>query len=146
MATISTSTSLTLADLANRQGPDGSIDPKIIQILNQSSEILDDALFQECNDGSSHKTTVMSGLPTGTWRLLNYDVQPEKTTSVQIRDTCGMLETYSKVDAKLVSMAKDKAAFRKMLLRLINLYLGSLYSIENYCTSFLIHALIFLLL
>lgn len=111
MATI-TANALTLADLAKRQDSAGNIDPDIVEILNTSNEVVEDALWVECNDGSNHKTTVRSGLPSGTWRLLNYGVQPEKSTTVQVKDACGMLETYSKVDAQLVKMAKDKAAFR----------------------------------
>lgn len=111
MATI-TSGFTTLADLANRTDSSGKIDPNIVEILNTSNDVVEDILWTECNDGSSHKTTVRSGLPTGTWRLLNYGVQPEKSTTVQIKDSCGMLETYSKVDAQLVALAKDKAAFR----------------------------------
>lgn len=111
MATI-TSGFTTLADLANRTDSSGKIDPNIVEILNTSNDVVEDILWTECNDGSNHKTTTRSGLPTGTWRLLNYGVQPEKSTTVQIKDSCGMLETYSKVDAQLVALAKDKAAFR----------------------------------
>ncbi len=111
MATI-TANALTLADLAKRQDSAGNIDPDIVEILNTSNEVIEDALWVECNDGSNHKTTVRSGLPSGTWRLLNYGVQPEKSTTVQVKDACGMLESYSKVDAQLVKMSKDKAAFR----------------------------------
>ena len=112
MTAIASATALTLADLASRQTGQGKIDSQIVEILSNSSEILDDALWVECNDGTGHKTTIRSGLPTGTWRLLNYGVQPEKSTTVQIRDTCGMLETYSEVDSALVEIADDKAAFR----------------------------------
>lgn len=109
MATLST-TALTLADLMKRLDPDGKVD-KIVEILNATNEMLDDIPWIECNDKTGHKTTVRSGLPTGTWRLLNYGVQPEKSTTVQIRDTTGMLETYSEVDKKLVELSGDKPAF-----------------------------------
>lgn len=112
MATISSATALTLADLANRQTADGKIDSRIIEILGEQNEILQDLLWIEANDGTGHKTTIRSGLPGGTWRMLNYGVQPEKSTTVQVRDGAGMLETYSKVDKQLVDMASDKAAFR----------------------------------
>lgn len=109
MAILNT-TNPTLADLAKRQDPDGRI-AKIIEILNGSNEILDDMPWIEANDGTGHKTTIRSGLPTGTWRKLNYGVQPEKSTTVQVRDGTGMLESYAEVDRKLVDLAKDKAGF-----------------------------------
>lgn len=110
MATLNT-TNPTLADLAKRQDPDGKI-AKIIELLNGTNEILDDMVWMEANDGTGHKTTIRSGLPAGTWRKLNYGVQPEKSTTVQVRDACGMLESYAQVDKKLVQLSSDPAGFR----------------------------------
>lgn len=112
MSTITSTTALTIADLNTRVLEGGRIDPNIINILAQTNEMAEDLMFVPCNEGSTHRTTIVSGLPTGTWRTLNYGVQPEKSTTVQVRDVCGMLETYSKVDGKLIDLAKDKAAFR----------------------------------
>jgi hypothetical protein len=109
MATITT-TSPTLADLAKRQDPDGKI-AQIIEILNLQNEMLMDIPFISANDGTGHRTTVRSGLPAGTWRKLNYGVQPEKSTTVQVRDGTGMLETYAQVDRALVDLSDDKAAW-----------------------------------
>lgn len=109
MAVLAT-TNLTLADLAKRKDTDGKI-AKIIEILGATNEIIDDMPWLAANDGSGHKTTIRSGLPTGTWRLLNYGVQPEKSTTVQVRDGTGMLESYSEVDKALVDMSDDKPAF-----------------------------------
>jgi hypothetical protein len=109
MALLST-TSPTLADLAKRQDPDGKI-AKIIEILNTQNEMLLDIPWMGANDGTGHRTTVRSGLPAGTWRKLNYGVQPEKSTTVQVRDGTGMLETYAEVDRALVDLSDDKAAW-----------------------------------
>lgn len=107
---INNTTNPTLADLAKRQDADGKI-AKIIEMLNATNEILEDMPFLEANDGTGHKTTIRSGLPSGTWRKLNYGVQPEKSTTVQVRDGTGMLESYATVDRKLVDLSKDKAGF-----------------------------------
>ena len=64
-------------DVAARMAPDGKIDPQIVEMLNETNEILDDVTVIEANGFTEHKTTVRSGLPTGTWRKLNYGVQPE---------------------------------------------------------------------
>lgn len=103
-------TAFTLQDLARRLDPKGKVD-KIVELLKQTNPILDDMMFVEGNDGSSYKTTVRTGLPTGTWRKLNYGVQPEKSTTAQVSDACGMLETYSEVDKALADMSGDKGAF-----------------------------------
>lgn len=111
MATLNT-TNPTLADLANRMTPDGKIDPMIVEILTQTNEVLDDATFIEANGYSEHKTTIRSGLPTGTWRKLNYGVQPEKSRTVQVKDSLGMLETYAEVDKALADLNGNSAAWR----------------------------------
>ena len=110
MTTLST-TNLTLADLATRQDPDGK-NARIIEFMSATNEILDDMPWMECNDGMGHRTTIRSGLPAGTWRLLNYGVQPEKSTTVQVRDATGMLESYAEVDKKLTDLSTDPAGVR----------------------------------
>lgn len=101
----------TYVDVAKRTDPDGKT-ARIVEMLAQSNEILDDAVVLECNDGTSHKTTMRTGLPQGTWRRLYQGVQPEKSTTVQVADTCGMLQTYAQVDKKLIELAPDPAGFR----------------------------------
>jgi hypothetical protein len=102
---------LTLADLyAQREG--GKVTANIIEMLAQINPILQDMITMECNDGSTHLTTVRTGLPAGTWRRLYQGVQPTKSGTAQVRDTTGMLEDWSEVDKKLVDLAVDKAQFR----------------------------------
>lgn len=101
----------TLADVASRTDADGKI-PAIVELLNETNEVIADASFLEANDGTSHKTTVRSGLPSATWRLLNYGVQPSKSTTVQVKDACGMLEAYAEVDKALADLNGNSAAFR----------------------------------
>lgn len=103
MATVGQSY-LDLADVYRRQGGDGQI-AEIIDMLAEINPIMDDAITVECNDGSSHLTTVRTGLPTGTWRKLYQGVQPSKSTTRQVSDTTGWLEAYSEVDAKLIALA-----------------------------------------
>ena len=111
MATLS-STNPTLADVAARLGPDGKIDPNIVEMLSETNEILNDMTFIEANGFTEHKTTIRSGLPSGTWRKLNYGVQPEKSRTVPIKDSLGMLETYAEVDKALADLNGNSAAWR----------------------------------
>ncbi len=110
MATLSTMNP-TLADLASRLDKDDKI-ATIIELLKLNNPILDDMVMLAANDGTNHKTTIRSGLPSATWRQLYQGVQPSKSTTVQVKDACGMLETYSEVDAALIKLAKDPAGFR----------------------------------
>jgi hypothetical protein len=110
MATLST-TNPTLADVAKRYDPDGKIDT-IVELLSETNEVLDDMTFLEGNLPTGHKTTIRSGLPSSTWRKLNYGVQPSKSTTVQVTDTAGMLEAYAEVDKALADLNGNTASFR----------------------------------
>jgi hypothetical protein len=110
MATLS-SINPTLADLAKVTYPDGSISD-VVEILNQTNEILVDMTWLEGNLTTGHRTTVRAGLPTPTWRKLYGGVQPTKSRAVQVTDNCGMLEDYAEVDKALVDMAGNPASFR----------------------------------
>lgn len=105
------SLALTYADWAKRLDPDGKT-ATVINLLSQTNEILDDMLTLQANGPTSHKTTVRTGLPSATWRLLNYGVPTAKSTTVQISDTMGMLETYSVVDKALADLNGNTAEFR----------------------------------
>lgn len=104
-------TALTLADWGKRVDPNGKID-KITELLSQTNPILMDMLIVEGNLPTGHRTTVRSGLPSATWRLLNYGVQPSKSTTVQITDSIGMLESYAEVDKSLADLNGNTSEFR----------------------------------
>jgi len=110
MATIG-NTNPTLADIAKRLDPDGKIDT-IVEMLGETNEILTDMTFVEGNLPTGHRTTVRSGLPGATWRKLNYGVQPDKSQTVPVTDTCGMLEAYAEIDKALAELNGNSAAFR----------------------------------
>jgi hypothetical protein len=96
MATIGFS-ALTLTDWAKRRDPDDRV-ASIIELLNQSNEVLQDMLWVEGNLPTGHRTTVRTGLPAVAWRKLNYGVPQSKSTTVQVDDACGMLEAFGQVD------------------------------------------------
>lgn len=110
MATLASNV-LTLADWAARVDPDGRIGA-IVEILAETNAILDDMLWMEGNLADGHKSIIRTGLPQPTWRLLNYGVQPSKSTTAPVRDTCGNLEDYSKVDKDIADMGGNTNEFR----------------------------------
>lgn len=101
----------TLLDFASREDPDGKI-AQLAELLHEKNEILDDIPFVEGNLPTGHKSTIRAGLPTPTWRKLNYGVQPTKGQSVQVVDTCGMLADLGEVDKKMADLNGNSAAWR----------------------------------
>jgi hypothetical protein len=110
MATLSI-TNPTLIDLARTSDPDGRI-AQIVEILNQNNEILDDMTWLEGNLPTGHRTTIRTGIPMPTWRKLYGGVQPNKGTTTQVTDSCGMLEAYAEVDKALADLNGNTADFR----------------------------------
>jgi hypothetical protein len=110
MATLG-ATALTYADWAKRLDDNYKI-ATIIELLSQTNEILEDMMVVEGNLPTGHKTTVRTGLPQATWRLLNQGVPNAKSTTAQIVDTCGNLETYSVIDKDIADLNGNTAEFR----------------------------------
>lgn len=110
MATVG-ATALSYADWAKRVD-DGYHIATIIELLSQTNEILDDILVVEGNLPTGHKTTVRTGIPQATWRLLNTGVPNAKSTTAQIEDACGNLETYSVIDKDIADLNGNTAEFR----------------------------------
>ena len=110
MSTLGTSV-LTLADWAKRLDPDGKI-PMIVELLEQTNEILIDMLWLEGNLPTGHRVTVRTGLPTVAWRLLNQGITPSKSTTAQIDEAVGLLEAWSSVDVELAKLNGNTAEFR----------------------------------
>lgn len=111
MATALNASVLSLIDWAKRLDPDGKTAP-IVELLNQSNEILLDMKWKEGNLPTGHRTTVRTGLPTAAWRLLNQGVQPSKSTTAQIDEGCAMLEAWSEVDKDLAELNGNTSQFR----------------------------------
>jgi hypothetical protein len=111
MATIGFN-ALTLTDWAKRVDPSGDGISPVVELLNQSNEILMDMPWVEGNLPTGHRTTVRTGLPSVAWRKLNYGVAQSKSTTVTVDDACGMLEAFGQVDKDLAELNGTTAAFR----------------------------------
>lgn len=104
-------TSPTLAEIGKGLDPDGSV-ATVVEILNQTAEILNYLPFVQGNLPTGHRTTTRSGIPEPTWRRLNYGVMPTTSTKVQVTDNCGMLEDYAEIDKSLADLNGNTAAYR----------------------------------
>jgi hypothetical protein len=110
MATLGASY-LTLADRLKRT-ENGKIAAEIIEMMAETNEVLQDANALQCNDGSNHITTIRTGLPSAVFRSLYGYVPTSKSTTEQVKDVTGMLETYSVVDVDLVDKSENPKLFR----------------------------------
>ena len=107
-----TATHPTLLDVMKRLQPDGGVDTMIAEILTQTNEVLEDMTWIEGNLPTGHRTTVRTGLPIPTWRKLYGGVQPSKSRTVQVTDSCGMMEQYAEIDKALADLNGNTAAWR----------------------------------
>jgi hypothetical protein len=101
----------TFADWAKRVDDNYKI-ASIVELLSQTNEILADMLVMEGNLPTGHKTTVRTGLPTATWRLLNSGVALSKSTTAQIVETTGNLEAENQIDVDLANLNGNTPEFR----------------------------------
>jgi hypothetical protein len=104
-------TLMTLSDWRKRLDPNDK-HARIVEMLEQTNDIIIDMPFKEGNLETGHRTTVRTGLPTPTWRLLNRGVANTKSTTAQIDEACGILEDRSQVDVDLANLNGDVGAFR----------------------------------
>lgn len=101
----------TLSDVVKRMDPDGTI-ARIVEMLNQKNAILDDLVVVEGNLPTGHRTTIRTGIPEPTWRMMYQGVQPTRSTTVQVTDSIGNLEAYAEVDKDLANLNGNTEAFR----------------------------------
>ncbi|MCC8180807.1 MAG: hypothetical protein LIP23_07865 [Planctomycetes bacterium] len=102
--------SLTLADYARRLGSDNRIG-RVMEILEKTNEVLEDAMFLEANNVTTHRTVIRTGLPESYWRTLNRGVPKSKSRTVQVDDRIGILETWSVVDSALADLNGQSSEF-----------------------------------
>ena len=111
MATLPKAGAVTLLDFAKSINPDGTT-AAVVELLNQTNEVLDDMLWIEGNLPTGHRSTIRTGLPTVVWRQLYGGVPPSKSVRAQVDDSCGMLEARSEVDKDIAELNGNTAAFR----------------------------------
>lgn len=98
-------------DVIKREDPDGKI-ADIIELMTDQNPVLKDMPAIEGNLPTGHKHTQRTGLPTATWRKLNYGIVPSKARTTQVTDACGMLEALSKIDVDLAKLNGNDKAWR----------------------------------
>ena len=69
----------TLASLAQQMDSKGNLITDIVEVLDETNEILADMVFQQANGDTHHKIAVRNGLPEAAWRILYKGVKPSKS-------------------------------------------------------------------
>lgn len=101
----------TLLDVSSRTGGDGRIGV-VAELLNAVNPILNYLPMMEGNLPTGHKSIVRTYLPTVNFRKLYGVVQSDKSETVAVTDSCGMIEAYAAVDKALADLNGNTAAFR----------------------------------
>lgn len=102
---------LSIMDAARRMDPDGSI-AEIAELLSQCNEVFKDMLWRESNLPTGHKSTIRTGLPSGTWRSAYGGVPYTRSTTAQVTDAIGYLAAYSQVDKRVAELNGKVAEIR----------------------------------
>jgi len=92
-----------LVDVAKSLDPQGNI-AAVAEILNETNEILQDIPWLEGNLPTGHRYTVRTGLPEAYWRLLNQGIPKSKSSSKQVTESAGILETQNQIDKDLAEL------------------------------------------
>ena len=109
--TVLGNSNLTLLDRVKRVDPDGQ-PAKVIEALTQRNPILKDAVANEGNLPTGHRLTIRSGLPTVGYRMINQGIDASVSRTVQVDETCALLEGRSEVDCELARLGGNEAGFR----------------------------------
>jgi hypothetical protein len=110
MATIGNSF-LGIIDHYKRVDRNGNIMP-IIEALHQLNPLMQDAHVIEANNGSSHRSTIRTGLGSVAWGKLYQGILQSKSTTQQVEDTTGFVERLSTIDTRFLKLVKDPAGER----------------------------------
>lgn len=86
---------------------------EIIELMNQTNDIVDDVLWMESNQSDGHLTRIRTGLPDVYWRRLYQGTPPSKAKWSQVKEGCGLLEAIMELDVEETRLYGDRAkAFR----------------------------------
>lgn len=102
---------LTLVEVAKRKDPDGNL-ATIAEVLDETNDVLKDAVWLEANDTFSNRTTRRANLPQGTFRKLNEGVADESSKTVNLIDTVAILEAWSQNDIEVINAFPNPQAAR----------------------------------
>jgi hypothetical protein len=100
-----------LIDVYKSKDPDGSI-ADVIEMLMELNPMLKDAYAVECNNGTTHRHTIRTGLPGVAWGKLYQGIAQGKSQKAQVDDSTGFVEGMSTIDKRVLSLSGSPAELR----------------------------------
>ena len=107
---MATPVSHTLVDLAKRTHNGNLL--TIAEVLENSLDVLNDALHFEANGFTNHTYDQRVSEPEADYRMLNKGAVYGKSEVQQAIEPVSMIEIWSRIDARLYNMAPDKEQYR----------------------------------
>lgn len=101
----------TLLDLKSMHDPKGNV-AKVIDVLSEVNGVMQDAIWMEANDLTSHVITQSFLEGAGSAGIINKSVGFEEDRVKQIRESMEMFESYSRIDERLIRRARNPEQFR----------------------------------
>jgi hypothetical protein len=101
----------TLSNWAKTRNPNES-SAYIIELLNQSNEMISDIQWEQSNAPFSHRTSVQIALPTVGTRQLGQGIAMSTSREAQFDDGIAILDAFAESDIRLADASGDTAAYR----------------------------------
>lgn len=112
MATLQQST-LSMIDAYKAVDGKGRLIDVIETMNNTSQYVMDDWVWEMCNSGTKHTTSIRTGLPAVSWGALYEGIPQSKATKQQVDDTTGFVEALASVDKRQLDLyAENKDGIR----------------------------------
>jgi len=102
---------LDIIDMEKSKNPDGSV-ADVIEMLMELNPFMKDGYAVRCNNGTKHRTTVRTGLPSVAWGALYKGITQSKSSKAQVEDVTGFVEGLSTVDCRLLHLEQNRGAAR----------------------------------
>ncbi|UDQ99386.1 major capsid protein [Lentisphaerota bacterium WC36G] len=103
---------MTLMDIAKAAGDDGKWSKEFINIGEKATPEFEHMPHVVCNAVTEHKTSVFLGGSAGQFKAFYEGIKPTKMQRSTITAKTAMMEEESVVDADLIDLNDNKAAFR----------------------------------
>ena len=100
-----------LLDIEKQKNPDGSI-AVVLEQLMELNPMLQDAIAVQCNNGTTHRHSIRTGLPSVAWGKLYQGIPQSKSTYAQVDDATGFVEAMSTIDKRVLDISGNPAAIR----------------------------------
>jgi hypothetical protein len=84
----------------------------IANLLSQTNELLDDAVFIKANGKTFHRVSINVGLPEVYWTQVNVGTPPSKAKYATVDEGIGLLEARAETDIRAAAMSGNVNRYR----------------------------------